>query len=250
MNWKGWWLCAATRLELEAAWQAFYGASPLPPPLYGERVSADVQAWELGVYQTHSQGPWFSVTGAGIPWTQIRVSQGLHRLQPKGVLMVGLAGAYDGSELEIGDIVLGQSEQFGDLGLEWPETSDAINPEFKPLGSMPWAEAWQDHPLPLAEWPQEIFAAWPGLHLGKGLSVNLVTGTEATAGLRRRHFAADFETMEGAGCALACLAAATPCYQVRAISNRVGKRNMQSDLFRMALKNLTAFLIQAKEVPL
>jgi futalosine hydrolase len=250
MNWNGWWICAATRLELEAAWQGFYHGRPLPPPLYGERVSPRVEAWELQIHQDNSQGPWFSVTGAGLPWTQIRVSQGLHRLQPKGVLMIGLAGAYDGSELKIGDIVLGLSERFGDLGLEWPEGSSELQPEFKPLGSMPWAEASQNHALPLAEWPKEIFTVWPGLHLGAGLSVNLVTGTEATAELRRRHFAADFETMEGAGCALACLAAATPCYQVRAISNRVGKRNMQSDAFRMALDNLTAFLIRAKEVQL
>ena len=50
-------------------------------------------------------------------------------------------------------------------------------------------------------------------------------GREATGRMRREIFDADFESMEGAAFMYACRVAGVPFAQVRAVSNRVERRN-------------------------
>ena len=44
----------------------------------------------------------------------------LQQVRPARMLSIGIAGAYPGSGLNIGDIVIGTSEVYGDVGFELP----------------------------------------------------------------------------------------------------------------------------------
>ena len=115
------------------------------------------------------------------------------RLRPKRILNIGIAGAYPGSGLQIGDIVHGASEVYGDVGFELPAP-----PGFRHVGESEWGNFYQT-PLPLRQ-----FAAFPSCCTsGSGCTVNACTGTEETGRLRETLFGAAFETMEGAAVAQA-----------------------------------------------
>jgi futalosine hydrolase len=200
-------VCAATARELEACGEAGPG-----------RIHA--------------------VTGAGIPMTLVRLLPLLREHAPSMILNVGIAGAYPGSGLAIGDLAGGESEVFGDLGLELP------GPEaFRPLGETPWADPEYRRPIPLAT---AVFAAaGPGagsIRIAKGCTVNACAGTPSTGALRRRVHGADFESMEGAAVALAGMLAGIPVAEIRAISNFAAGRDMRPENIELALGNLGVYM--------
>lgn len=171
------------------------------------------------------------VTGVGIPMTLARLPSLIAGRRPALILDVGIAGAYPESGLAVGDLVAGESEVFGDLGMELPGP-DA----FLPVGEAPWADEIYRRPLPLAVSPNI------SIRTGKGCTVNACTGTRATGALRRRLFGADFESMEGAAVALAGTLAGVPVAEIRAISNHASDRDMRPENVDLALRNLRACL--------
>jgi nucleoside phosphorylase len=199
----------------------------------------------------HSEKIRGAVTGVGIPHTLLRLMPLLERLQPALVVNIGIAGAYphcdplrdfpsgkpasqtDEVELHIGQVVIASSEVFADLGMEIPDEE-----RFRPLGAFPFADPLLRAPLPLhvPEW-----VASTGVPMAGGATVNACTGTLATGALRRRLFAADFESMEGAAVALACREKNIPCMEVRAISNRAARRELRPENIQRALDALRAF---------
>jgi futalosine hydrolase len=170
--------------------------------------------------------------------TMARLIPLIREQAPSLILNIGIAGAYPGSGLSIGDVVVGESEVFGDLGMELP------GPEaFLPLGGMPWADPEYRQPLPLAN---PGFAG-KGLRSvaearGKGCTVNACAGTAATGKLRRDLFGVDFETMEGAAVALAGSLSGIPVAEVRCISNAASERDMRPANVDHALGNLGVYL--------
>ena len=63
------------------------------------------------------------------------------------------------------------------------------------------------------------------LPIASGITVNTVHGEEASIASIRSRYAPDVESMEGAAFMYACLIAGVPFAQVRAVSNRVERRN-------------------------
>jgi futalosine hydrolase len=63
------------------------------------------------------------------------------------------------------------------------------------------------------------------LPLASGITVNTVHGNETSIAAVSARCAADVESMEGAGFMYACLIAGVPFAEVRAVSNRVERRN-------------------------
>jgi futalosine hydrolase len=191
------------------------------------------------------------VTGVGIPMTLARLMPLIAERRPALILNIGIAGAYPESGLGIGDLVAGESEVFGDLGMELPGP-DA----FLPLREAPWADETYKRPLPLVAAPfrgaasgdaSSVAAAsggvsMPPIRTGKGCTVNACTGTRATGERRRRLFGADFESMEGAAVALAGTLAGVPVAEIRAISNPASDRDMRPGNVDLALRNLRACL--------
>ncbi len=170
------------------------------------------------------------VTGVGIPLALAQILTTAGPLKPRRILNIGIAGAYPGSGLEIGDIVIGQFETYGDVGFELPEP-----PGFRSINESSWGEFYQT-PLPLAQ-----FAEFPGTHFGIGCTVNACTGTLETGQAREAAFGADFETMEGAAAAQAGQILEIPVCEIRAVSNFASTRDMRPENIKLALANLAAY---------
>lgn len=169
--------------------------------------------------------------------TLARLAPLIASLRPSLIVNVGIAGAYPGSGLAVGDLVMGESEVFGDVGMELP------GPEaFLPVGAMPWADPEYREPLPLTLAPFQASHPEPLCRTGRGCTVNACAGRRETGELRRRLHGADFETMEGAAAALAGLLAGIPVAEVRAISNIAAERDMRPANVEMALESLGAFI--------
>lgn len=182
-------------------------------------------------------GTLFLVTGVGIPRALERVLLVAGREQPHHILNIGIAGAYPNSGLTIGDIVLGASEVYGDLGMELPDA-----PGFQALQQTPFGS---DYAEPFA---LQRVAMGPETPTGRGCTVNTCTGTEETGLRRERLFAAAFETMEGAAVAQAGQALGIPVTEIRAISNTAARRDMRPENIRLALSRLTAFFLEHREI--
>lgn len=170
------------------------------------------------------------LTGVGIPLALAQTLTVAGRLRPRRILNIGIAGAYPDSGLQIGDIVVGQSEVYGDVGFALPDA-----PGFRSIGESEWGAFYQS-PLPLAH-----FSEFPAPHLGSGCTVNTCTGTEAVGRLRETLLQVQFETMEGAAVAQAGQTLGLPVCEIRAISNFASVRDMRPENIRLALANLTAY---------
>ncbi len=175
-------------------------------------------------------------TGVGIPIALAQTLLIAGRNKPARILNIGIAGAYPGSGLVIGDIVIGTSEVFGDVGFETPE-----EPGFRHVRESPWGAPYQE-PVRLT-----VFPEFAGAATGSGCTVNVCTGTEATGRLRERLFDAAFETMEGAAVAYAGYRLFTPVCEIRAISNIASRRDMRPENIQIALDALTAYFQKCRE---
>ena len=185
---------------------------------------------ELAAFGPLPEGIGF-LTGVGIPEALARTLAAAGRLRPARLLNIGIAGAYPGSGLAVGDIVVGTSEVYGDIGVELPDA-----PGFQAIREMPWGAAYRE-PLALT-----VFPALAGAATGRGCTVNTCTGTEATGRRRAALFGAAFETMEGAAVAQAGALLGVPVCEVRAISNIAARRDMRPENIQIALDALAAFL--------
>ena len=170
------------------------------------------------------------LTGVGIPAALAQTLSVAGRLRPARILNIGIAGAYPSSGLAIGDIVVGTSEVYGDVGFELPEA-----PGFRHIGESPWGAFYQQ-PQPLT-----VFPEFAGAATGRGCTVNACTGTEATGRLRERLFNAAFETMEGAAVAQGGTVLKVPVCEIRAISNIASDRDMRPENIKLALENLQVY---------
>ncbi len=175
------------------------------------------------------------LTGVGIPLALAQTLTVAGRLRPRRILNIGIAGAYPSSGLQIGDIVAGQSEVYGDVGFALPQL-----PGFRHIGESEWGAFYRE-PLPLMQ-----FAEFPAPCLGSGCTVNTCTGTEEVGRLRETLFDAKFETMEGAAVAQAGQMLGIPVCEIRAISNFASVRDMRPENIRLALANLAAYFARAR----
>jgi futalosine hydrolase len=185
---------------------------------------------ELKAFGTLTETQDSFMTGVGTPQALAATLAALERQWPKRILNIGIAGAYPSSGLQIGDVVSGISEVYGDLGFELPEP-----PGFQSITESPWGEFYRT-PLPLVQ-----FAEFPCTRSGIGCTVNACTGTEETGRAREAAFGADFETMEGAAVAQSGQIVEIPVCEIRAISNFASDRDMRPENIQLALANLTAY---------
>jgi futalosine hydrolase len=154
----------------------------------------------------------------------------LERARPQVVLAVGVAGAYPGSGLAVGEAAVATEEIYGDEGVETPRGFRGMEETTLPL--------WEDvRTRYFNRFPTDpgVSAALAGcgagaarLKSGPFVTLSTVTGTRKRAlELERRH-AALCETMEGAAFAHAAAAYGAAFGQVRGVSNPAGPRNRAS----------------------
>lgn len=144
------------------------------------------------------------------------------------LISLGIAGAYEGTGLKIGDVVIVGTEIVGDLGMELP-----TNPRFVPLRDFPFGSSQSTIRLHV---PRVACAP-----VVDGCTVSMVTGTRETGKRHRDLYGAAIETMEGYAVADIAAVYGVPCLEVRAISNFASERDMKPENIRAALEALSSF---------
>lgn len=134
------------------------------------------------------------ICGAGMAETSAATHSAINRHNPTLLILAGVAGHYEGSQLRVGDIALVEKECIADLG--------AIHPDgFKPMFAK--------------EYNCEYATEFNTFIKASGNTVN--TGATQFADIKGR----DLENMEGAAFFAVCIAAGVRFLELRSISNPV-----------------------------
>jgi futalosine hydrolase len=133
-------------------------------------------------------------------------------------LLLGIAGAYPGSGLRPGDLVLVGEEVEADLG---------VREGLKALGFSAWEQEGERfyNRFPLDKGLTQNLARRLGLRVVTGLTRDLVSESLEEALALAHRWNAALENMEGAAFARACLALGIQGAELRAISNPAGVRD-------------------------
>jgi len=172
------------------------------------------------------------ITGVGMVHTALSLGKALSASAPQLVINAGVAGSFR-EELRPGTVVCVLTEQYGDLGAQDEEQYlDWMDIGLQDPDAFPFTGG-RLHLSPLPVAPVLL-----GLPKVNGLTVNTVHGNEASIRMVMEKYDAQTETMEGAAFAQACLTAGVPCLELRAISNRVEKRNREAWQLKEAIAAL------------
>ncbi len=222
-------VCASTKEELKA---------------YGELGEKE---WQQINHHYISKGVGLFITGVGIPQSWEGLLYCHDHFQFSLILNIGIAGAYPGFRGRIGDVVIGSSEVYGDVGVEIPLEKESSVSKFESLANFPFGQFYK------SGFPLSFQTDWTDFNLpfkillGQGCTVNMCAGTQLRGQSRRMATQSDFESMEGAVFAQYGAQKKIPVVEIRAISNIAGHRDMKPENIKLALNNLTQFLSKFKE---
>jgi len=178
------------------------------------------------------------VTGIGAVFTTYLLTRKLSEREYDLVINAGIAGSFN-PDLNIGDTVYVESDQFADLGFEDKDKFYTIFEKgFIPENQFPFKNA-------LLENPYEFDF---DLKKVSGITVNTTHGCEKSIDLFKNKFKVDIETMEGAGFFYVCLNEGVIFFQIRTISNYVEERNEANWNIPLAIKNLNQQLLEIIDV--
>lgn len=173
------------------------------------------------------------IPGVGMTYTAYWLGKTINSAQYDIAINVGLAGTFD-EALKIGEVVNVISDRISELGAEDGE-------KFLSLIDMDLIED-EDFTLQNGAMLNTIpieNTITDSLKKVKGITVNTTHGDETSIQKAMDLFQPQVETMEGAAFLYACLLEGIPCLQIRAISNKVEKRNKENWDIKLAVKNLT-----------
>ena len=175
----------------------------------------------------------FLVTGVGMTATAYCLTKRLATRKFDMAINIGLAGSYR-YEIVPGDVVNVISETFGDLGAE---DDDKFLSVFElGLQHSDHFPFWNEK---LKNDTAGIYKSLKSLKKVKAITVNKVHGNNDSIMQAIMKFHPDIETMEGAAFFYVCMMEKIPCIQLRAISNRVEKRDRNSWEIILSIANLS-----------
>lgn len=161
------------------------------------------------------------VTGVGMVSTTFYLTSKLSDNTYDLVINMGIAGSFS-DEIKIGDVVEVIEDNFSEIGFEnGGSFSEFTN--FRIENSFKGDEK-------------------TNLKKVKGITVNTVHGNEKTITEIISRLNPDIESMEGAACFMVCEKFKIPCIQIRAISNKVERRNTGNWNVDLAVSNLNTEL--------
>jgi futalosine hydrolase len=177
------------------------------------------------------------VTGIGMTATAHAVTKALCNQKYDLAINIGIAGSFR-EEIKTGDVAIVVTDAFADLGVEEGE-------KFLPIYEMGLQKPdlypfWNGKLKP--DFKFEILKSVGPLKKVSAISVNKVHGSEESIRKVMDKFYPDIESMEGAAFFYCCMMEKVPCMQIRAISNRVEKRNKEAWDIPFALQNLHSSL--------
>ena len=166
--------------------------------------------------------------GLGAVNTAHSLTMALEMSTPDVVLQVGVGGAYDGSQLRIGDLALARHDSHADLGMLTPdgwETAEAIG---IPVVQIDGVAHYNTYPCDTERTSKahQFLSQRYTVGLGPFATVQEVSGTSDLGAQRRGRIPdAICESMEGAAAAQLCALYGVDFVQLRAISNVVENRD-------------------------
>jgi futalosine hydrolase len=184
----------------------------------------------------HSGSVEISVLATGVG--SISTAWSLHKwisanARPDLAINTGIAGSFK-DELPVGEVVMPVSECFADAGIEEDNKFLTLSEAgLTSANEFPFREG-LIHADPRYSAMMSNF-----LKPVSAITVNTVTGSEATRNKLIEKFNPDIESMEGATFFYICTRGKIPFLAIRAISNRVGIRDKNSWNIALALENLT-----------
>jgi futalosine hydrolase len=176
-----------------------------------------------------SSGADLAITGIGAVNTAHVLTQYLAMNRaPAMVIQTGIAGAYVPANIEVGAVLLADTEIYGDLGVMTPAG-------WRPLEEIgiPLVEAagrrearFNYFPLDAGLVQRAVKAAGTAVaRTGKFLTLSQVTGVRVLGDALYERFGALCESMEGAAAAHICALHDVPFLEVRGVSNLVEDRD-------------------------
>lgn len=187
-------------------------------------------------YQRGTHSCEILITGVGLPATIFQLSQKLFKGKYDLVVNAGIAGAFN-RKIELGAVVQVTEDRFGDLGIEEADGS------FKNLFEMELSDP-NEPPFKAGKLINATAAEFDFLPQATALTVQKVSGSEASIHKIQQKYKVDLESMEGAGAFYVAQQCQVNCLQLRAISNYVEARNRENWEIGRAINNLNEVLIQ------
>lgn len=156
-------------------------------------------------------------TGVGPVNAAHAVTLELSRARPSAIVVCGIAGAYPGSGLSIGQVVSAATETYGDLGATSPTG-------FLDMAALGFPTVAGPPPL-YNTFPMQLFPTTTRVPF---VTMSSCTGTAAAAHAIESRTGGAVENMEGAAVAHVAHLHGIPVGEVRAISNIVTDRDPRS----------------------
>jgi futalosine hydrolase len=147
----------------------------------------------------------------------------------RGILGFGIAGAYPGSGLEVGDVALASAAIYGDEGVQAPEGWMSTEGIGIPLLERGGERTFNEFPLDPARVERaraSLAAEDVDAKVGPFVTLSACSGTAARGEELAGRFGALCEGMEGAALAHVAAIYGVPFVELRAVSNHVEDRDM------------------------
>jgi len=171
----------------------------------------------------------------------------IDRYQPQLVINTGCAGAYNGSGLSIGNLVVASEGVLADEGVVVAEGWNDLR--FMNLPSVTQGGHTCFNILPLSRHASEKamqLADYYGVSLKRGrtATVSTCSGTHRIGAELSQRWHALIETMEGAAVAQVCLRCGIDCLEIRGISNLVEERDLKTWNIPRAVEAAQRFVLK------
>jgi futalosine hydrolase len=174
----------------------------------------------------------FLITGVGMTSTAYALTKRIASRKYQLAVNIGLAGTFR-KEIKMGDAVTVVSDTFADVGAEDGDNFlSAFEMGLQNVDHYPFVNG------KLKCDSHEIFTGLKSLKKVKAITVNTIHGNDLSIQKAMKKFHPDIESMEGAAFFYVCMMEKIPCIQLRAISNRVERRDRSGWDIELSLKNL------------
>lgn len=178
--------------------------------------------------------------GIGKANTAMTLAAYAQRHRVEQAVLFGIAGAYEGSGLNLGDVALASEEVQADLGIKEGGMKGMGFPTLIVHGAGP--SSYFHNRFPLDQALTSELAKRLDVPLKRFLTRDLVCETPAEARAIAKKWEADLENMEGAAFAQACLWLGIRGAELRAVSNLAGIRDKNQWRIKLAVEALESVI--------
>jgi futalosine hydrolase len=176
------------------------------------------------------------ITGVGLLSATYQITKAVSRKRPQLILQAGIAGTFD-SNLQLGSVVLVESETIGDLGvMEQGMFRSVFDMKLVQENDTPWSHGSLLNASEILNQSK--------LQKVRSVSINEITTLPSRIEHYKSSLGATVESMEGAALHYVGLMENIPFLQMRSLSNFVGERDKSKWHIKEAIENLNKELIQ------